>query len=217
MRYLVIISTIIFILIGFKIIVFPNIQSIGWYYEIRSSYYLILAQIKQKISTSTSKEKIDILIIGDSITNGQGIDDKKDTYPLILNEKNNHNIKTICQNGWTTLDGLKNIDKVLSVNSDTVIIQLGGNDLARGFSSNQVIKNIRRIVNLIQKNNESIQIILLLANKNLFRSVSNPNIPVIDYSEIYSNQQLYFDPVSHHPNVEGHERIAELVEAILKK
>ncbi|MES2573010.1 MAG: arylesterase, partial [Verrucomicrobiota bacterium] len=91
-----------------------------------------------------------IVVLGDSITAGYGIEPSK-AYPALLQEK-------IDQAGWkfevvnagisgdTTAGGLRRIDWALSKSARVLIVALGGNDGLRGISPQQTEKNLLAIL-----------------------------------------------------------------------
>ena len=91
-----------------------------------------------------------IVILGDSITAGYGLD-LSQAYPSLIQQKlAQAKLPFIIVNagvsGDTTAGGLRRVAWALSKGADVLIIALGGNDGLRGISPNETKKNLLGIV-----------------------------------------------------------------------
>ncbi len=92
-----------------------------------------------------------IVILGDSITAGYGLDDPGQAYPALLQEKITasglpYTVVNAGVSGDTTAGGLRRLDWTLSRPTAVLIIALGGNDGLRGISPQQTAENLTGII-----------------------------------------------------------------------
>jgi len=92
-----------------------------------------------------------IVILGDSITAGYGLDDPAKAYPALLQAKLDQaglpfEVVNAGVSGDTTAGGLRRVDWALSRGADVLVIALGGNDGLRGLQPKQTEENLRGIV-----------------------------------------------------------------------
>jgi len=103
-----------------------------------------------------------ILIVGDSISAGYGLDNLEQGWvnllKLRLHEKNIiHQIINASITGDTTSGGLYRLPKLLQeYRPDIVIIELGGNDGLRGINLNHTKNNLSKMVELSLQNNTEV-------------------------------------------------------------
>jgi acyl-CoA thioesterase-1 len=91
-----------------------------------------------------------IVILGDSITAGFGVDPAR-AYPALLQQKIDRaglpfEIVNAGVSGDTTSGGLRRIDWALSKGARILIVALGGNDGLRGISPKQTEQNLATIL-----------------------------------------------------------------------
>ncbi len=99
---------------------------------------------------SAAANSATILVLGDSLSAGYGIDQKQGWVSL-LQEKLNGKYRLIngSISGETTAGGLNRLPKLLeNYQPDYVLIELGGNDGLRGYSIKQLKANLRKIIEL---------------------------------------------------------------------
>ncbi len=96
-----------------------------------------------------------IVSIGDSLTEGLGVDEEF-TYPALLQNK-------LMQDGWlykvinagvsgeTSSGALSRIDWALTLNPDIVILVTGANDGLRGIDPQLIRANITKIIHLLKE------------------------------------------------------------------
>ncbi len=106
--------------------------------------------VSTEVQAITLSEPIKILALGDSLTEGFGVDQSM-SYPAQLQDKllqNGHNVAVINAgiSGDTTTNGLARVDWSLQNEPDIVIVELGGNDSLRGVDLAVTQANLDEIV-----------------------------------------------------------------------
>ncbi|MGB4498335.1 MAG: arylesterase [Methylococcaceae bacterium] len=97
-----------------------------------------------------------ILIVGDSISAGFGLDSGQEWAALLQKklqaEQLNYQVVNASISGDTTAGGLARIEKLLTENTPQwVLIELGANDGLRGLSPKEMKKNLAQSILLSQK------------------------------------------------------------------
>ncbi len=175
-----------------------------------------------------------ILILGDSLTEGIGLDEAR-TYPRILEKKlkdRNHNIEVINGgiSGSTTATGLTRFKWHLKKKIDILVLQLGANDGLRGLDLNVSKKNLLEIINYAQEKKVKVLLLGILMPPNYGKKY------VADFEKMYaqiaSSRKLSFYkfilkdvagnpelnlPDGIHPNEKGHQKIAENLLEFMEK
>ncbi len=105
-----------------------------------------------------------ILVLGDSISSGYGLQQGESWVNLLqtrLNEQHfPYKVINASLTGDTTNGGSKRLGRSLKQhNPDIVIIELGGNDGLRGLSLNKMKDNLARMIDLSQKNNHQVLLV----------------------------------------------------------
>lgn len=105
-----------------------------------------------------------ILIFGDSITAGYGIN-KENAFPALIQEKIDSldwNFKVINggSSGETSAGGVRRIDWMLRQPVDVFILELGGNDGLRGVDLESTKKNLQIIIDKVKEKYPDARIIL---------------------------------------------------------
>ena len=105
--------------------------------------------------TATAKS---IVVLGDSISAGHGIEVAQGWVALLQNKMNDKSIDYIVHNesisGDTTAGGLARIDQALTLRKpDIVIIERGANDGLRGLPPELIKSNLAEIVHRVQQAN----------------------------------------------------------------
>jgi len=106
-----------------------------------------------------------IVILGDSITAGFGLDDPNQAYPAILQQKIDaaglpYTVANAGLSGDTTAGGLRRVDWALGEGADVLIIALGGNDGLRGLSPKQTEENLLGIIKKARAKSPGITVII---------------------------------------------------------
>ena len=175
--------------------------------------------------TATAKS---IVVLGDSISAGYGIDVTQSWVTLLQNKLNENSTGHIIHNesisGDTTTGGLARIDRALILHKpDIVIIELGANDGLRGLPPMLIKSNLAEIAHRAQQAGAKI---LLLGMKipptpaitasifyNIYPQLATGlNIPYVSF--IMKNAALSKDMMQAdglHPNAKGQPFIADKV------
>lgn len=186
-------------------------------------------------NTMTALGQKSILMFGDSITAGYGLDEDQ-AYPALIQEKIdslglNHDVVNAGLSGETTAGGARRVDWILQQEIDIFLLGLGGNDGLRGIDPENTKKNLETIINKVWEKNDETEIILagMQAPPNLgeqyttrFRDVF---IEVANEHEVVFMPFLLEDvagidklnqPDGIHPTAEGQQIIADHIWTLLK-
>ena len=183
--------------------------------------------------TVQTEKLFKILILGDSLTEGYGVDETE-AYPTLLQEKLNLELSEKVDktfevinggiSGSTTSGGVSRIKWFLKSQPDFLILALGGNDGLRGIPVEQIKTNLKKVILAAQNN----QIPILLAGMkippnygkaynqaftHLYPTLSDQyDIPFIPFllEGVGGNPEMNL-PDRIHPNPKGHQVICELV------
>ena len=178
----------------------------------------------------TAQEQKNILIFGDSITAGYGVDPEQ-AFPSILQQKIDSaglHFKVINGglSGETSAGGLRRISWVLQRNIDIMVLELGGNDGLRGIELQSTKNNLQQIITTAQNKYPDIQIIIagMQVPPNLGIEYTNEfvnlyidlaeenNLPLIPLIlNAVGGYKEFMQPDQIHPNAEGHLIVAETV------
>lgn len=164
-----------------------------------------------------------IVFFGNSITAGQGAGAGED-FPSLIGKKLNVPVINAGVSGDTSGDALLRINKdVISKNPSIVVIELGGNDLLQGISSDVTKRNMDLILSKIKPTGAKIvilgvHIILFgvkyeatwqeIAQKN--NAIYVPNI----LEGVMIDNSFKFDDI--HPNANGYQKIADKLIPVIK-
>jgi acyl-CoA thioesterase-1 len=105
-----------------------------------------------------------ILVLGDSIAAGYGLD-LEEAFPALLQEKIdksglNYKVVNAGLSGDTTAGGLRRISWLLRQNVDVLLLELGGNDGLRGIDPDETGKNLRGIIAKVKEKNPKALIVI---------------------------------------------------------
>lgn len=175
------------------------------------------------------EESLRVVIFGDSITAGYGLDDR-DAFPALIQAK-------VAKEGWsqvqiinaglsgeTSAGGLRRIDWMLRRPMDIFVLELGGNDGLRGLDPEVTRENLGGIIEKVRAADAETRILLTgmeappnmgEAYINQFRSIYPKLAEEYDVAfmpfileEVGGNPELnQSDGI--HPTAEGHQIIAE--------
>ena len=127
-------------------------------------YFLIIFSFTNIIIA----EEETLLILGDSISAGYGIN-QKDNWVSVLQSKFDNDgtsIKLINSSvsGDTTSGGLQRLRRDLQkFDPDYVLIELGGNDALRGYPIKRIKDNLQTMIALIKNNNSKALLMQILS------------------------------------------------------
>jgi acyl-CoA thioesterase-1 len=187
-------------------------------------------------SNAAAQKRGRIVILGDSITAGYGVDPAQ-AYPALLQQKINaaglpFNVVNAGVSGDTTAGGLRRVDWALSKGADVLIVALGGNDGLRGVPPKQTAANLDGIIKRARAKIPSLAVIVagmqMPANfgrefvdeyKAVFpRVAAENNAELVPFLlEGVAGVENLNQPDRIHPTDEGHKRIAENVWPVLQK
>ena len=133
------------------------------------------------LNQALGKEKIKILMLGDSLTAGYGLE-QEDSIPERLNKellKQNFFVEVINAgvSGDTSAGGKSRLGWLLGLKPSIIIIELGANDGLRGLDPNSTMKNLDYIVKESKKRGLKILLTGMKAPPNLGK----------EYGEEFSN------------------------------
>jgi acyl-CoA thioesterase-1 len=108
--------------------------------------------------------KKNILVLGDSISAGYGLD-PDEAYPALLQKKIDaaglpYHIVNAGVSGDTTAGGLRRISWLLRQPVDILLLELGGNDGLRGISPDETARNIDGILQKVREKYPAAKIII---------------------------------------------------------
>tara|TARA_B100000579_G_C22813226_1_gene846390 strand:+ start:897 stop:1571 length:675 start_codon:yes stop_codon:yes gene_type:complete len=137
------------------------------FYRLLSISVVLLLPIDSKANQNT---QIKILVLGDSLTAGYGLD-KNGSFPAVLE-------KYLRASGWdttianggvsgdTSAGGKNRLKWALTKNPDVVIIELGANDGLRGLNPNNTKENLAAILRELRQRKISVLLAGMLAPPN---------------------------------------------------
>jgi len=181
-------------------------------------------------SSSTAKK---ILVLGDSLSAGLGVDYDQ-SWPLLVqkeinNADYNYTVINAGISGDTTSGGLSRLPKLISQhNPEILILELGGNDGLRGTPLSAVEKNLRKMIEL---SNQSGIIVLMMgvqlppnygvsyttSFESIFANLSEEFGLVLVQGELAGMvKNGLMQPDGIHPNVAGHIMVQQAVWKDLK-
>jgi len=181
------------------------------------------------------QQQKNILFFGNSLTAGYGLDPEFAFPDLIQQkidgEKMNFKVINAGLSGETSAGGLSRIDWVLSQYVDVFILELGANDGLRGLPLASTRKNLQGILDKVKLKYPNVEIVIagMMVPPNMGETYSK------EFGEIYpdlarknnaalipfllegvaGNPDLNL-PDGIHPNVEGHQIVADNVWKALK-
>jgi len=192
---------------------------------------------KSDNSTDTPKSsKKTILCFGNSLTAGYGLEDEKEAWPSLLqnrlDEKGmNYTVVNAGLSGETSSGGLNRINWVLRTPVDIFILELGANDMLRGLEAEIAESNLRKILQTVKDKYPDAKIITagILAPPNLgaaYRKTFDGMFPKLAKEFDGLNIPFLLEGVAlqehlnladgKHPNAEGQKILLENVWRVLE-
>jgi acyl-CoA thioesterase I len=122
------------------------------------------ASASEQSATQKAAEPRVIVVLGDSLTAGYGID-RAQAYPALLQQRINaegwnFTVVNAGQSGDTTADGLRRLDWLLQRRIHVLIIALGGNDGLRGINPDATQANLQAMIDHAKRKYPDIRIVL---------------------------------------------------------
>ncbi len=180
-----------------------------------------------------SPPQMNILILGDSLTEGYGIE-KEMAFPALL-EKKFHSLNPTIHvinggsSGSTSASALKRLQWYAKGQPDWILLTIGSNDGLRGVPIEQTRKNIENTIRFAQAQHYKVLLAGLKvppnygpayakAFENIFSSLAQQyNIPLLPFLlEGVAGERKLNQADGIHPNEAGHARIAENIFLFLK-
>ncbi|QIR14187.1 arylesterase [Shewanella aestuarii] len=203
------------------------LESVAKLVDIGSFFTLSLKRITAAflilfIFSSTSYAAT-ILILGDSLSAGYGMEEEQGWVQLLRNELPQHDIINGSVSGETTAGGLRRLPDLLNSSQfDLVVIELGGNDGLRGFTPAQLKLNLTKIIELSQQAGAKVLLTEIMVPPNygpryskMFNDVYKQlakeyNLALIPFfmQEIAPNPEL-MQRDGIHPNVDAQPKITQ--------
>lgn len=193
------------------------------------------AQASTTDTTNKEKEKT-ILVFGNSLTAGYGLEDPSEAFPSLIQHKLDsmnlpYKVVNAGVSGETSSGGNSRIDWVLRQPVDVFILELGANDGLRGIPVAETETNLQSIIDKVKGKYPEAKIVITgmqvppnmgstyaSSFKNIFTNLAKKNEAVLVPfllegvgGEAALNQQ---DGI--HPTAEGHKILAENVWVQLK-
>ncbi len=192
---------------------------------------------KQTVDTLVTKVTgKTILVFGDSVTAGYGLDDSNDAYPALLQQTIdsldlNYTVINSGVSGETSAGGKSRIDWVIKQTPSIFLLELGANDGLRGVALSETHSNLQAIIDVVQEKSPNTTIILagmeLPPNMGLDYTTEFRQL----FAELAKKNDLLFIPFilkdvggiaelnqsdGIHPNVDGHRIVANTVWEVLE-
>ncbi len=156
-------------------------------------YYLIIFSFTNTIIA----EEETLLILGDSISAGYGINQKNNWVSELQTKFDNDgtSIKLINSSvsGDTTSGGLQRLRRDLQkFDPDYVLIELGGNDGLRGYPIKRIKNNLQTMIALIKNNNSKALLMQIKIPPNYGQKYTLAFERI--YLELAASEEIYFLP-----------------------
>jgi len=203
--------------------------------NLRPYLLLVVFGLTSILARAQAESPRTILVLGDSLTAGYGLDDPAtQAYPALLQQKL-ASLPATARPPWriinagisgdTTSGGLRRMDWILRQPVDIFVLALGANDGLRGLPLDLIRRNLLAIVAKVQLKNPSVRVVLAG-----MRMPTNMGDYSIGYERLFSelarDQKWTLVPFllegvggvrefnqadAIHPNSAGHKLIAENV------
>jgi acyl-CoA thioesterase-1 len=197
----------------------------GWRTFAAAIVVVALAGCSSKHPTLPPLAADDIIVaFGDSLTYGTGAEAKA-SYPAVLAQLIGRKVIRAGVPGEVTAQGRARLASVIEdYNPQLVIVCLGGNDMLRGVSEQEIKRNLRAMIAAIRRRGIAAVLIgvpkpaLLTSAPDFYAELASEfNIPYegkILTSVLYKSE---YKSDAIHPNAQGYRKIAEAVAELLKQ
>ena len=165
-----------------------------------------------------------LLAFGDSITYGTGAP-VDSSYPVLLEAMLGMKVINSGVPGETISEGLERLPGVLEKYSPRMVILCeGGNDLLRGREEDEIERDLRSMVSILQERDIDVMVIgvpstrLTLSVPGLYRRVARDLSVLYEgkiLRKVLSNAALKSDYI--HPNGDGYRMMAEKIAELIEK
>ena len=190
-------------------------------------------------SFAIADNQVKILMLGDSLTQGYGLEEKSGLVPVLQHWLSSNETEVFLINGGvsgdTTLGGLERLDWLLTPDIDGVVVALGGNDLLRGFDPEFTKNNLDKIFMKLKSKGISAAVVGTISPLNYgseFKKEFDDIFPALaeDYGLFYvdsffaplvdkQTQQISINLLQYdgiHPNNKGVEAIVAYIGPVIK-
>lgn len=186
-------------------------------------------------SQDSNKEVRNILVFGDSLTAGYGVDYEQ-AYPSLMQgliDQDGLSYKVVPSgvSGETSAGGLRRIAWAMRMPIDVFVLALGGNDGLRGIDLENTQSNLIQIAEKVRAKNPNVRIVIagMQMPPNLGAHYTDAFAAV--YPSVAQELNAFLIPFllegvggmadfnlpdGIHPNPEGHKRVANHVYGVLK-
>ena len=187
------------------------------------------------INGSAQDSKQSILFFGNSLTAGFGLDPQL-AFPNLIQEKidalgQEYTVINAGLSGETSAGGFSRIDWVMNQPFDIFILELGANDGLRGLPLESTRENLQGIIDKVKAKNPDIKIVLagMMVPPNMGEDYSTEFVKI--YPDLAKTNDISLIPFlldgvagnpdlnlpdGIHPNIEGHQIVAETVWGVLR-
>ena len=158
---------------------------------IAAAAMLTIAAMTMPMPTAAAADTVDpysVVVLGDSISTGYGLQDSSKSYVSILEQQMNQKVTNLAKDGTTSSELLQSLqgDSAMQgavAGADVIVVTIGANDILQPVLNNDVVKvddydNVYDLANAI-KTNQIDSIILQLKSTNdhaklVFQTVYDP-------------------------------------------
>jgi acyl-CoA thioesterase-1 len=177
-----------------------------------------------------------IVFFGNSLVAGYGLTSRSESFVGRIAERIdsldlNYEVINAGVSGETTAGGLRRIDSVLQKPIDIFVLELGANDVFRGFSPDTTKNNLQRIINRVRTASPDVQIIVAGMKPPIYTGNAYIDRFGAIYEEVATENEVLLVPFllqgvalvaslnqvdRIHPNAAGHRVMTETVWEVLK-
>jgi acyl-CoA thioesterase-1 len=188
---------------------------------------------ESQITENQDSDKFRIVILGDSLTAGYGISEKR-AFPALLEQKFKKDGKKVelvaaGRSGDTTAGGLSRLKWHLKKKPDLLMIALGGNDGLRSIPLENTKENLDKMISLAHSKGVDVLLAGMKIPKNYPKDYREGFEKI--YEDLVEKHDVAFIPFllkgvggvdslnlgdGIHPNEKGHKKIAEHVYPFMK-
>ena len=175
-----------------------------------------------------------ILFLGDSLSEGQGVDENQSFPRLVekylIEKKHDVIVTNGGVSGSTSASGLTRLKWHLKKKTDVMVLELGANDGLRGLKLTETKKNLEEIIQFAKSKKVKVLLLGLLMPPNYGKKYTNEfeqmykkiaakeKVPFLPFvlDDVAGKSELNL-PDGVHPNPKGHEVIAKNVTNFVEK
>lgn len=201
------------------------------------SLVLSLLLVNAVEAAVTKESKLSILILGDSITAGYGVE-KEQAFPVLLQKKfqdagyEQITFTASGVSGDTSASGPGRLKWLLKSKPDVLILELGANDGLRGFKIDAIKANLKKTIDLAKENKVRVILVGVSLPPNYGKAYNTEFtklFPDLAKSEKIDFIPYFFDKLTNspkaslvqqdglHPNKDGHAAVAsELYKELMR-